>query len=179
MQRCGTQRPTGFVNSSRCCPIRGRCSAQLGSADPVVRGAVIYVLSARRVGDGTHYRNALSDNDHRVRIEAVRALVSVDDVAGVTAAAGDPDREVRIAAANGLGTLGFGAAAVRHLLVDRDPLVRAAALTALGSVGCDDSDIDAVRARACAGRPGRSGRARYGHWPARPPRRRCRHWRRR
>ena len=54
---------------------------------------------ARRVGDGAHYRNALGDNDHRVRIEAVRALVSVDDVAGVTAAAGDPNREVRIAAA--------------------------------------------------------------------------------
>ena len=77
--------------------------------------------------------------------EAVRALVSVDDVAGVTAAAGDPSREVRIAAANGLGTLGFGAEAVRELLADRDPLVRAAALAALGSVGCDDSDVDAVR----------------------------------
>ena len=126
-------------------PDPGPVHSQLCSADPVVRGAAIYVLSARRVGDATHYRNALSDNDHRVRIEAVRALVSVDDVAGVTSAASDPDREVRIAAANGLGTLGFGAAAVRHLLVDRDPLVRAAALTALGSVGCDDSDINAVQ----------------------------------
>jgi HEAT repeat protein len=34
---------------------------------------------------------------------------------------------------------------VRELLADRDPLVRAAALAALGSVGCDDSDIDAVQ----------------------------------
>ena len=141
-------------------PDPGAVHSQLCSADPVVRGAAIYVLSARRVGDATHYRNALSDNDHRVRIEAVRALVSVDDVAGVTSAAADPNREVRIAAANGLGTLGFGAEAVRELLVDRDPLVRAAALTALGSVGCDDSDIDAVQTCTCRDRPGRSGRAR-------------------
>ena len=49
-QRCAAQRPTASANSSRCSPIRERCSPSSGSADPVVRGAAIYVLSARRVG---------------------------------------------------------------------------------------------------------------------------------
>ena len=43
-----------------------------------------------------------------MRIEAVRALVSVDDADGVAAAAVDANREVRIAVANGLGTLRTG-----------------------------------------------------------------------
>ena len=53
-------------------------------------------------------RHALGDPDYRVRIEAVRALVSVDDVPGVVAATGDESREVRIAAAAGLATLRGG-----------------------------------------------------------------------
>jgi HEAT repeat protein len=108
---------------------------------------VIYLLSARRVGERGQYRRALADVDHRVRIEAVRALVSVDDAEGVAAAATDDNREVRIAAANGLATLGAGVDAVRRLVNDRDPLVRAAALAALGAVGCGDDDlIDVQRA---------------------------------
>ena len=86
-------------------------------------------------GEQGQYRRALDDADHRVRIEAVRALVSVDDADGVAAAASDDNREVRIAAANGLSTLRTGADAVRRLVGDRDPLVRAAALAALGAVG--------------------------------------------
>ena len=66
----------------------------------------------------------MTDDDHHVRIEAVRALVSVDDVAGVEQAGSDANREVRIAAANGLATLGGGGDVVRALLADRDPLVR-------------------------------------------------------
>ena len=42
-------------------------------------------LSSRRVGDAEQFRRALADHDHRVRIEAVRALVSVDDADGVAA----------------------------------------------------------------------------------------------
>ena len=83
-----------------------------------------------------------------MRIEAVRALVSVDDADGVAAAAADDNREVRIAAANGLATLRAGADAVRRLVGDSDPLVRAAALAALGAVGCDDDDVAGVRTRA-------------------------------
>ncbi|OBH01511.1 fumarate reductase/succinate dehydrogenase flavoprotein subunit [Mycobacterium sp. E136] len=115
------------------------------SADPEVRAVAIYVLSARRVGNQQAYRRALDDVDHRVRIEAVRALVSVDDADGVAAAAGDDNREVRIAAANGLATLGTGAQTVRRLVADTDPLVRAAALSALGAVGCGDDDEPGVR----------------------------------
>ena len=118
---------------------------QLDSTDPVVRAVAVYLLSARRVGDQGQYRRASADADHRVRIEAVRALVSVDDVEGVAAAAGDDNREVRIAAANGLATLRAGVDAVRLLVGDRDPLVRAAALAALGAVGCGDDDLADVQ----------------------------------
>jgi succinate dehydrogenase/fumarate reductase flavoprotein subunit/HEAT repeat protein len=117
---------------------------QLNSVDPVVRAVAVYLLSARRVGAQGQYRRALTDVDHRVRIEAVRALVSVDDADGVAAAAGDDNREVRIAAANGLSTLRTGANAVRRLVGDSDPLVRAAALTALGAVGFGDDDLAEV-----------------------------------
>jgi succinate dehydrogenase/fumarate reductase flavoprotein subunit/HEAT repeat protein len=118
---------------------------QLNSTDPVVRAVAVYLLSARRVGEQGQYRHALADADHRVRIEAVRALVSVDDADGVAAAAGDDNREVRIAAANGLSTLHSGADAVRRLVGDSDPLVRAAALTALGAVGFGDDDLADVQ----------------------------------
>ncbi len=119
-------------------------AAHLESADPVVRAAVVYVLSARRAGTAEGYRRALADTDQRVRIEAVRALVSVDDVDGVAAAAADESREVRIAVANALATLGGGTATVRALLTDRDPLVRAAALAALGSLGPAPGDLTSI-----------------------------------
>ncbi|WP_374021797.1 fumarate reductase/succinate dehydrogenase flavoprotein subunit [Mycobacterium sp. HNNTM2301] len=118
----------------------------LDSGDVVVRAASLYVLAARRVGDPEDYRRALTDADHRVRIEAVRALVSVDDVAGVVAATGDESREVRIAAAAGLATLRGGGEAVSALIADPDPLVRAAALAALGELGCRPADFAAVKA---------------------------------
>lgn len=118
--------------------------AQLESADPVVRACVVYLLSSRRVGDPARYHAALADPDHRVRIEAVRALVSVDDASTVATAAGDGNREVRIAVADACATLRAGADTVRLLIGDPDPLVRAAALAALGELGCSDDDIAAV-----------------------------------
>ncbi|EUA32137.1 HEAT repeats family protein [Mycobacterium intracellulare] len=137
----------------------------------MVRAAALYVLAARRAGDGAHYRRALADADHRVRIEAVRALVSVDDVQGVVDAAGDENREVRIAAAAGLATLAAVAApasrAVRGLVADTDPLVRAAGLAALGEIGCGQGDYAAVK-QALGARPGRCAKARRARWPARP-----------
>ncbi|OLP02564.1 fumarate reductase/succinate dehydrogenase flavoprotein subunit [Mycolicibacterium porcinum] len=117
---------------------------RLHSADPLVRAVTVYLLSSRRVGNGQAYRVASTDADHRVRIEAVRALVSVDDHAGVAAATSDENREVRIAAVGGLATLRAGADAVRVALDDPDPLVRAAALAALGAVGCTDDDVVSV-----------------------------------
>jgi succinate dehydrogenase/fumarate reductase flavoprotein subunit/HEAT repeat protein len=125
-------------------PEPGGVRAYLGSRDTVVRGAAVYLLAARRAGAVDEYRCALADPDHRVRIEAVRALVSVDDVAGVVEATGDENREVRIAAAAGLAALRGGAAAVRGLVADTDPLVRAAALAAVGELGCDQDDFAAV-----------------------------------
>jgi succinate dehydrogenase/fumarate reductase flavoprotein subunit/HEAT repeat protein len=119
--------------------------AYLGSRDTVVRAAAVYLLAARRAGDAGQYRSALGDPDHRVRIEAVRALVSVDDVDGVVAATGDENREVRVVAAAGLATLGGGAEAVSSLLADPDPLVRAAALAALGELGCGEDDLAVVK----------------------------------
>lgn len=119
--------------------------AYLGSRDTVVRAAAVHILAARRAGDAVEYRRALADADHRVRIEAVRALVSVDDVAGVVEAAGDESREVRIAAVAGLTTLGDGARAVSALVADPDPLVRAAALAALGELSCAEGDLAAIR----------------------------------
>ncbi|HYZ69354.1 MAG TPA: HEAT repeat domain-containing protein, partial [Mycobacterium sp.] len=116
-------------------------AGQLSSPDPVVRAVALCVLSARRAGDPGAYLRALADLDHRVRIEAVRALVSVDDAEGVAMAADDHNREVRIAAANGLATLRAGVDTVRRLLADGDPLVRAAALAALGAIGCGDEDM--------------------------------------
>jgi succinate dehydrogenase/fumarate reductase flavoprotein subunit/HEAT repeat protein len=118
--------------------------ASLTSADAVVRAVSVYLLAARRVGDAEAYRCALGDADHRVRIEAVRALVSVDDTGGVAMAAGDDNREVRIAAANGLAALRAGQDAIRTLVVDTDPLVRAAALAALGELGCGEADLAVV-----------------------------------
>jgi HEAT repeat protein len=122
----------------------------LESADPLVRGATVYVLSSRGAGTQVQYRVALADQDHRVRIEAVRALVSVDDADGVAAARDDANREVRITVANGLGTLGVGADAVRGLIQDPDPLVRAAALAAIGSIGWGDADGKVVEGALAA-----------------------------
>jgi succinate dehydrogenase/fumarate reductase flavoprotein subunit/HEAT repeat protein len=116
----------------------------LASPDPVVRSVSVYLLAARRVGDAEAFRGALSDTDHRVRIEAVRALVSVDDADGVAAATGDGNREVRIVAANGLATLRVGHDAIRELMADNDPLVRAAALAALGQLGCGEREFAAI-----------------------------------
>jgi HEAT repeat protein len=116
----------------------------LGSADAVVRSVSVYLLAARRAGDAAAFRLAVGDVDHRVRIEAVRALVSVDDADGVAAAAHDHNREVRIVAANGLAALRTGRETVRSLVADTDPLVRAAALAALGEIGCEEADLSAV-----------------------------------
>ncbi|ORV43260.1 oxidoreductase [Mycobacterium conspicuum] len=126
-------------------PDPAAAQAYLGSDDRIVRAAAVYLLAARRVGDVDQYRGALTDPDHRVRIEAVRALVSVDDVDGVVEATGDENREVRIAAAAGLATLRAGAAAVSALVTDPDPLVRAAALGALAELGCGEDNLAAVK----------------------------------
>ncbi|MEV0339492.1 fumarate reductase/succinate dehydrogenase flavoprotein subunit [Nocardia sp. NPDC050713] len=113
----------------------------LKSADPLVRATVVDLLRALRAGNAAQFGAASGDADHRVRIEAVRALVSLDDRTGVAALADDPNREVRIAVANGLAAIGDGGVdVIRALSTDRDPLVRAAALTAFAALGADSED---------------------------------------
>ena len=107
--------------------------------DPVVRGVVLDVLRALRLGDEQLFLGALADADSSVRLQAVRGLVSVDSDSGVALAAGDPVREVRVAAAHGLGRLPSARSAegLLALAADSDALVRAAALEAAAGLGGD------------------------------------------
>jgi HEAT repeat protein len=111
-----------------------------GSGDPVVRAAVLDVLRALRLVDSAFFQEAFADDDPAVRLQAVRGLVSVDSVDGVARAAGDPVREVRVAAAHGLGRLPAPLAAETLLVLgtDDEPLVRAAALEASSGSGGDE-----------------------------------------
>ncbi|MFF7373820.1 fumarate reductase/succinate dehydrogenase flavoprotein subunit [Streptomyces massasporeus] len=134
--------------------LRDGLAAALAEPDPVVRAAALDVLRALRLGDAALFADSLADSDIAVRIEAVRALVSVDAAGELAGAAlSDPSREVRVAIAKGLATVGAGRlagdapaaadpaagaleAALTGLLDDPDALVRAAAYGALGTTGC-------------------------------------------
>jgi succinate dehydrogenase/fumarate reductase flavoprotein subunit/HEAT repeat protein len=86
--------------------LRDRLAAALTEPDPVVRAASLDVLRALRLGDAALFAGALSDSDIAVRIEAVRALVSVDAAGELArAAASDPSREVRVTIAKALATV--------------------------------------------------------------------------
>ena len=112
--------------------VRTALVAAVDAADQQARAAVLDVLRALKLGDASTYEHGLADPDARVRIQAVRGLVSLDHVPGVASASTDPAREVRVAAAHGLGTIGLpsGVATLTHLADDPEPLVRAAALEA-------------------------------------------------
>ncbi|KAA8883090.1 fumarate reductase/succinate dehydrogenase flavoprotein subunit [Nocardia colli] len=117
-------------------------AARLGSPDALVRATVIDLLRALRAGSAPQYAAALADSDHRVRIEAVRALVSLDDRQAVSSVADDGIREVRIAVAQGLAAIGGGGPEViRVLAKDHDPLVRAAALAAFAVINPEPADV--------------------------------------
>ncbi|MCM2425218.1 fumarate reductase/succinate dehydrogenase flavoprotein subunit [Streptomyces sp. RKAG337] len=108
----------------------------LGVDDPRVRAAALYVLRALRLGEAALFGGTLDDPDIEVRIETVRALLSVDAVDVLARAAADPSREVRVAVAKGLGTADGALPTLKGLIQDGDPLVRAAALEALAGAGC-------------------------------------------
>ncbi|WP_244204398.1 fumarate reductase/succinate dehydrogenase flavoprotein subunit [Streptomyces africanus] len=136
--------------------LRDGLAAALAEPDPVVRAAALDVLRALRLGDAALFAVCLADSEIAVRIEAVRALVSVDAAGELArAATGDPSREVRVAIAKGLATVGAERpaqdttaaahpaadaieAALTGLLDDPDALVRAAAYGALGTTGCPE-----------------------------------------
>ncbi|MFD6761923.1 fumarate reductase/succinate dehydrogenase flavoprotein subunit [Streptomyces roseolus] len=105
--------------------------------DPAVRAVAVEVLRSRRLGDAGVYAAALADAAPEVRLQAVRALVSVDAVAALASAAGDPAREVRVAVAKGLAAVSVPEPGpLVPLLGDPDPLVRGAAFGALAAAGC-------------------------------------------
>nr|WP_217235367.1 fumarate reductase/succinate dehydrogenase flavoprotein subunit [Streptomyces sp. AC555_RSS877] len=133
----------------------------LAESDPVVRAASLDVLRALLLGDAELFAGSLTDSDVAVRIEAVRALVSVDAAEDLArAATADPSREVRVTIAKGLATVSAGRlsavapatcpagpgfagtepdpvqAALTDLVDDPDALVRAAAYGALATTGC-------------------------------------------
>ncbi|TXS05617.1 fumarate reductase/succinate dehydrogenase flavoprotein subunit [Streptomyces sp. col6] len=113
--------------------------AALSSPDAVVRAAALDTLRALRLGDAELYADTLDDPDLDVRVETVRALVSVDAVDELSRAAGDPAREVRVAVAKGLAAVHSPTPApLAPLLDDPDALVRAAALGALAETGCPE-----------------------------------------
>jgi succinate dehydrogenase/fumarate reductase flavoprotein subunit/HEAT repeat protein len=108
------------------------------SADHAVRQVVVELQRITGVGREADFRAAAADPEHAVRLQAVRGLVRLDDIAGLAAAAPDRVREVRVAVAHGVGTVGnpAGAEVLRGLAADADPLVRAAALQAAAQIGC-------------------------------------------
>ncbi|MFI1304280.1 fumarate reductase/succinate dehydrogenase flavoprotein subunit [Streptomyces sioyaensis] len=120
-------------------PPEAALRAPLASAahgpDAVVRSAAVDVLRALGLGDRDLFAIALTDPAVEVRLQAVRALVSVDAARDLRRAAEDDSREVRVAAAQGLGTVGRPEE-LAAFLPDDDPLVRAAALAALATAGC-------------------------------------------
>jgi HEAT repeat protein len=113
------------------------------SPDPLVRAAAVEVSRTLRLGTAEGFAALLTDADREVRVQVVRALVSVDAVEALASAAADASREVRVAVAAGLGSIGTPAH-LATLLSDPDLLVRAAALTALATVGCPPPYADAA-----------------------------------
>ncbi|HEY2579046.1 MAG TPA: HEAT repeat domain-containing protein, partial [Streptosporangiaceae bacterium] len=140
-------------------PLKSALIMAASSQDAVVRAAVLDVLRQLRLGDPATFRAALGDPGRRVRLEAVRGLVSLSEGELVATAATDQSREVRIAVAEGLGTvagaaalsaprqLALGQRALGQLAADDDPLVRAAAFTAAGAAGCP-APLDTIAAQA-------------------------------
>ncbi|WUT08333.1 fumarate reductase/succinate dehydrogenase flavoprotein subunit [Streptomyces sp. NBC_00704] len=89
--------------------LRDGLTAALTESDPVVRAAALDVLRALRLGDAALFADALTDADIAVRIEAVRALLSVDAADELArAATADPSREVRVVMAKSLATVAAG-----------------------------------------------------------------------
>jgi succinate dehydrogenase/fumarate reductase flavoprotein subunit/HEAT repeat protein len=109
----------------------------LSSADAEVRSCALELLRALKLGTPGTYRDALTDPDTQVRIDAVRGAVSLNAVDVVSAGAADSSREVRVAVAGGIGTIGdpSGASVLERLAQDADVLVQAAALEAAARLG--------------------------------------------
>jgi succinate dehydrogenase/fumarate reductase flavoprotein subunit/HEAT repeat protein len=135
-------------------PLVAAFRARAASGDPVIRRAVLDVLSEMRAGDTAIFAAALADADDGVRVAAVRGLASTEEESQLARAAGDPSREVRIGVADGLAVLRIAGAesrgALEQLAGDADPLVRAAAFKAAGALGCP-APLDSLAVATLAG----------------------------
>lgn len=100
------------------------------SPDSVVRAVAVYLQRSLRLGSETDFTAHLSDPDHRVRIEAIRALAGCRSADAIAAAASDERREVRIAVIEALAALERKLGVVLMLAKDTDIYVRATALEA-------------------------------------------------
>ncbi len=129
--------------------VRDTLLAALADGDPVVAETVLALARKLRFGTADLFWRALGSAHVPVRLEALHGFVALNDVGGLASARHDPAREVRVALARGLGTIGSvaGVAPLLELAADPEPLVRAAALTASGELGSPD----ALRAAATAG----------------------------
>ncbi|WP_314223433.1 fumarate reductase/succinate dehydrogenase flavoprotein subunit [Streptomyces zaehneri] len=122
--------------------LRDGLAAALAESDPVVRAAALDVLRALRLGDAALFAGSLTDADIAVRIEAVRALVSVDAAEELAhAATADPSREVRVTIAKALATVAAGRLSETSPS-DADP----SAVPAPGSAAGISVEHDAVHA---------------------------------
>jgi HEAT repeat protein len=124
--------------------LTGPLVAALASPDPAARAAAAEVLRVLRLAGPDLFARALDDADPRVRVEAVRGLLALDAADQCAAVPRDPSREVRVALAKGLAPVGAGRGLLAELAADADPLVRAAALEALGGGGPLAADLEAL-----------------------------------
>ncbi|MGW4647135.1 fumarate reductase/succinate dehydrogenase flavoprotein subunit [Kitasatospora sp. NPDC004289] len=110
------------------------------SPDPVVRAGVLELSRALRTGELPLYASARTDAAVPVRLQAVHGLVSLDAAPALLPFAADGAREVRVATAEGLGTIASPVAVptLTTLATDPDPLVRAAAFQGAAGLNCPD-----------------------------------------
>lgn len=109
-----------------------------GHEDARVRAAAVGALWRHRLCTVDDLDLLSGDEDEAVRCEVLLGFVSLDAVAGLSAAAADPSAPVRLAVARGLASVGDprGVTTLVDLAGDADLLVRAAALAAMAATGC-------------------------------------------
>ncbi len=112
----------------------------VAAAEAEVRAAAIEALWRHRRSDARELFGWFSDVDPGVRLAVIGGLTSLDALEQLHAAATDADALVRIGVAKGIAAVcdPRGSATLVTLAADTDPLVRAAALTALARTGCGD-----------------------------------------
>ncbi|MDX3162147.1 HEAT repeat domain-containing protein, partial [Streptomyces scabiei] len=114
--------------------LRDGLAAALAEPDPVVRAVALDMLRALSLGDTALYSASLTDSDIAVRIEAVRALVSVDAAAELAGAATtDPSGAVvRRSSREGDGVVGSAVTGAGSSEVRAGPVSTCTAISSCG-----------------------------------------------